>query len=129
MKSSDKTVLILEDDTRQRDALHVGFSREGFHVVTASNGRDGLEILNGTLPDIILLDLMMPVLDGFAFLDKIKNDDTLKHIPIIVITNLSTQEKLTNRINVQCDYFFTKTNTPLKDIVDKAQEILLNEHC
>ena len=129
MTDAMKKVLIVEDDARQRVALQASFVQEHYQIITASNGRDGLEILNTTTPDIILLDLMMPVLDGFAFLDAIKKDDLFKNIPVIILTNLGTQERLTHLINSSCNYFFTKTNTSLKEIVAKTRETLINPSC
>lgn len=129
MNESVKTVLIIEDEEHQRAALRAGFEREKCHVITATNGKEGLEKLKETLPNVILLDLMMPVLDGFAFLDALKSDEGFKHIPVVILTNLGTQERLTNSINNKCDYFFTKTNSSLKEIIAKTREICLNANC
>lgn len=129
MDESVKTVLILEDDRHQREALRAGFERDRFRVITAGNGREGLEIIKEAKPDIILLDLMMPVLDGFSFLDALEKDEAFKHIPVIILTNLGTQEHIANTINAKCDYFFTKTNSSLKEIIDKTRELYLNSNC
>lgn len=129
MSNTENIILILEDDSRQREALEAGFAQENCHVITVSNGRDGLEILKQKKPDIILLDLMMPVLDGFSFLDAIKDNEEFSNIPVIILTNLGTQERLTNLINLKCDCFFTKTNTPLKEIIAKTKELLTNPIC
>lgn len=129
MDESVKTVLIIEDEEHQREALRASFEQQQCHVMTATNGKEGLEKIKETRPSIILLDLMMPVLDGFAFLDALKSDEEFKHIPVVILTNLGTQERLTSLINDKCDYFFTKTNSSLKEIVDKTKEICLKGDC
>lgn len=129
MNETKKAVLIIEDEEHQREALRAGFEREHCFVVTAANGKEGLEKVKEVKPNIILLDLMMPVLDGFAFLEALKGDEEFKHIPVVILTNLGTQERLTNLINTKCDYFFTKTNSSLKEIIDKTKDICLNANC
>lgn len=129
MSESVKTVLIIEDDESQREALRTRFEKEHCHVITATNGKEGLEKLKETQPNVILLDLMMPVLDGFEFLDALKSDEDFKHIPVVILTNLGMQERLANIINDKCNHFFTKTNSSLKEIVAKTRGVCLKGNC
>lgn len=124
MAKKKKVILIIEDDPAQLRALEVTFQNEGYAVHTAENGRDGFETAKAKTPDIILLDTVMPVMDGIATLEKINSDDATKHIPVIVLTNFALHEKIRPLMNNDKDHFLTKTSTPLKDIVLKVNAIL-----
>ncbi len=71
-----------------------------------------------------MLDLLMPVMDGFTVLDQLQKDPDLQDIPVLILTNLSLQEKLESALRPGKDYFLTKTSNTLKDIVQKANSIL-----
>ena len=87
MAISLKTILIVEDDISIREVLQESLESEGFLIVQAENGKVGLEKLNEIpRPSVILLDMMMPIMDGREFLDRVRKDQTLKTIPIIVIS-------------------------------------------
>ncbi len=91
---SAKTVLIVDDQpffiTMQQNLLQ----RQGFRVVSAANGQEGLAKAKQHKPDLILLDIEMPGMDGFAVCEKLKQDESLKHIPVIVLT--ATQDAKLN---------------------------------
>lgn len=82
------TVLIVEDDRDIREALKDVIELEGYHVYTAQDGRQGLDILRHVIssPCLVLLDLMMPVMNGWEFLEECKQDITLATIPVVVVT-------------------------------------------
>ena len=80
------------------------------------------------MPDVIVLDLLMPVLNGFAFLEKFNADALLKHIPVIILTNLTELEKTKLPLDASKDYFFTKTNHTLDDIVAQAKKVCLENY-
>ena len=88
------SVLIVEDDEAIRDILKMTLELEGYSVATAENGRDGLALLpTMPRPCLILLDLMMPVMDGWAFANALKGDATLSAIPIVVVTAFEDKGK------------------------------------
>lgn len=124
MAKKKKIILIIEDDQTQLRALEATFHNEGYKTHTAENGRDGFETAREKTPDIILLDAVMPVMDGIATLEKINSDDATKHIPVIILTNFALYEKIHPFMNPDKDHLLTKTNTPLKDIVLKVNTIL-----
>lgn len=124
MAKKQKVILIIEDDPTQLRALEAIFHNKGYIVHTAENGLDGFETAKTKTPDIILLDTVMPVMDGIAALEKINSDDATKHIPVIVLTNFALHEKIYPFMNHDKDYFLTKTSAPLKDIVLKVNTIL-----
>jgi len=87
MTSCSKTVLVVEDDAAIRKTLHSVLNDEGYQVAEAANGLEGLVFLrNGARPDLILLDLMMPVMDGRSFSCAVGKEPALASIPIVVIT-------------------------------------------
>jgi|GEM_PF-2468041 len=84
--------LIVEDDESARDTLRRVLQREAWDVAEAVNGADGLEQLAEATPDVVLLDLMMPVMDGFEFLGRMRENDAWSHIPVIVVTAKTLDE-------------------------------------
>ena len=129
MENWEKKILIIEDEQHQREALRTAFEKKGCTVEVALNGKDGLEKLRVFVPNIILLDLLMPVVDGFAFLEAIRNDESLKSIPVIILTNLAERQRIALLMNPEKDFFFTKTNSALKDIISKAREVCSKTDC
>jgi CheY-like chemotaxis protein len=83
-------VLVIEDDHGQREALSEILSRQGYEVQCASNGSEALELMrrSNSLPRLILLDVMMPVMDGWEFRDQQRKDRTLAEVPVVVMTAL-----------------------------------------
>lgn len=101
---NQKTLLVIEDDTNIRDVLKLSFQFEGYHVLTAENGKKGFEVLNqGLIPGLILLDLMMPVMNGWEFIEAIKKEVSLNQIPIIVVSAYADRAK-----SIDCHEFILK---------------------
>jgi len=88
-KSSDKLVMIVDDDESVRDLLEFVVKKEGFRVATAGDGEEGLNKIQAMLPDLILLDLMLPRYGGFEVLRQLQSGETAK-IPIVIITGRYT---------------------------------------
>lgn len=89
------------------------FESDGFDVLTADNGVKGFELAKKEKPDIIMLDVILPQLDGFSVLDNIKKDKTVKNIPVIMLTNLGTEEdKAKGKKIGALDYFVKASLTP-----------------
>ncbi len=92
MNSNKKKILVVEDDSMISSMYKTKFEADGFTVLTASDGAEGLESAKKEKPDIIMLDVILPRLDGFSVLEEIKKDKTTKNIPVIMLTNLGTEE-------------------------------------
>jgi len=88
------TVLVVDDNADNRDLLARRLERDGYSVVTAAHGREALEIVRDREVDIVLLDVMMPIMDGYETLSALKADDELRHIPVIMLTSLSDEGSL-----------------------------------
>jgi CheY-like chemotaxis protein len=87
--TASKTLLIVEDDSITREGLAVLLRHEGYQVVLAANGSEALASLRCLRPDLILLDMLMPVLDGWHFLERLRAEAPTPTIPIILVTTLS----------------------------------------
>jgi CheY-like chemotaxis protein len=120
----NKKILIVEDEISMVRVLADKFQDEGFHVVVARNGVEGYQMAAAEHPDLMLVDVLMPGMDGLTMLKKIKQDDQLKKIPAIILTNVNdtqtTAEALANGVY---DYL-VKTDWELPDLVKLVKEKL-----
>lgn len=117
-------VLIIEDDPPYRKIYKRKFEVSGYTVEVAENGAEGLEKMHSFMPDIVFVDLMMPKMDGFQVLDGAKADPKIQHIPIIVLTNLSTSDDAAKVMQKGAAGVLVKSDTEPNDIVAKAGEVL-----
>lgn len=124
-KNNGKKILIIEDELPMLKALSDKFSREGFSVLEARNGEEGLEVAQKTRPDLLILDLFMPVMDGKAMMEKLREDEWGKKVPIIILTNLNPDDKTLNEILASGPaYYFVKSKWQLEDLVEKVKKEL-----
>lgn len=122
MNTINKKILIVEDDEDFQYILEKKFTMEGFFVVTAKDGKEGIAIAEKEKPDLILSDILMPNMDGVAMAKKIRGGNA--NIPIIFLTNI---QDVDNTIDAQKSNVFDyliKSNTSIDDIVTKAKEKL-----
>jgi len=121
---NSKTVLIVEDEETLRSLLVEKFSENGFTVLEAGTGSDGLAHAIEGKPDIILLDLLMPEMDGYEMLKKLRKDPLGISIPVIVITNFGTNEmrEMTDAYHVAD--FINKLDATPDTIVQKVIDVL-----
>lgn len=124
----NKTILILEDDVPVLNALSDKLKREGFETLQAENGEVGLELATKNHPDMILLDIIMPIMDGEEFLKKIrKSKETWgKKVPIMILTNLSEESKKKLE-KYHPTFYFVKTSLSMNDVVEKIREQFNNK--
>lgn len=116
-----KSVLIVEDDQFISKAFKETFEAEGFVVKVAFNGEEALSILRKFMPDIILLDLVMPVKNGFEVLKDVKRQDRLSKIPIIVATNLGEEQYIVKAKEMGANDYILKSELSLSDLVKKVK--------
>lgn len=119
-----KTIAIIEDDRSILEMYKIKFQAEGFTVYTAVNGEEGLEVLSGTKPDVVLLDLMMPVMGGKDMLAKLRETTWGKKIPVIIMTNISKDEAPAGLEDLDiADYVIKASSTPHL-VFEKASKVL-----
>jgi len=102
------TVLVVEDDPSVRDVLHLVLDSEGYAVVPVEDGLEALERLDEALPDLILLDLMLPRLDGFEVVRRLKADARTSHIPVLALTALARPSERDEALAAGCDGLILK---------------------
>ena len=108
MSGSTPRILIVDDEPFNVDLLEQEVEDMGYEAVTATNGQEALDRVAEQLPDLVLLDVMMPVLDGFATCRRLKEDDATRFIPVIIMTALSDTEDRIKGIEAGADDFLTK---------------------
>lgn len=114
-----RKLLIAEDDHFLGNAYRVKLSKEGFDIQVAVDGEDALAKLKTFVPDLILLDLMMPKKDGFSVLSDIKANPALKNIPVIVASNLGQKEDIDKAKQLGAIDFIVKSDISMGDMVKK----------
>ena len=126
MQPKPHTILIVEDETLIQEALKDKFTFEHFTVLTANNGQAGLETALQNHPDVILLDLQMPILDGFGALEKLRADPWGAQVPVIVLTNKDTSADVYESLKNHVQDYFIKAETSLETLVGAVRDILDN---
>lgn len=119
-------ILIVEDDDFLRTLESEKFTKEGFEVLNAASEEQMKGILAQTVPHIILLDLMVPGIDGFQIVEQLKTNDATKQIPIIVFSNLSDDESVSKAKKAGANDFLVKSNFSLNDLIEKIKGLLEN---
>jgi DNA-binding response OmpR family regulator len=124
MADEKKKILIVEDDLFIRDIYHVKFSQEGFEVILAENGSEALKKLEQFVPDVILLDIVMPYMDGMEALKNIRSNENWKKIPVIMLTNISEKEKISESEGFGIDNYLIKSQFTPSEVVNKVNALL-----
>ncbi len=105
-----KKILIVEDDEAISNMYQTKLKQEGYEVLSAYNGSDGLNVAKKEKPDLILLDVILPQLDGFAVLEELKQGRDTAKIPVVMLTNLSTNEDQTKAKKFGADGYLVKAS-------------------
>ncbi len=116
----EKKLLIIEDDTVLNEMYATKFAKEGYLVESAYEGLDGLSKITSFNPDVILLDIMMPTMNGFETLEVIKSQTSSK-CKIIIFTNIVDKDKLNKAIDMWADDYLIKADTTPKDALEKVE--------
>ena len=119
-----KEILIIEDDTTISNMYHTSLTNDGYVVTLAEDGEKGLELAKKDKPDVILLDIIMPRMDGFAVLEHLKGDAETKDIPVLMLTNLGQgDDKERGKKLGASDYIVKADLTPLQ-VSEKIKKYL-----
>jgi DNA-binding response OmpR family regulator len=120
-------VLLVEDDKMLADMYVTKFSKEGMEIMKADDGSKGLAMAKEHKPDLILLDIIMPKLDGFAVLKELKKDPNMSNTHILLLTNLGQSEDVEKGKQLGADDYFIKANHTPAEIVEKVKYLLTNK--
>ena len=127
MAKENIKILLVEDDTFLVEMYTTKFELEGFEVLSAEDGKKGLEMAAKDNPDIILLDILMPKMDGFEVLDELQKDAKTKDIPVILLTNLGQKDDVKKGFEKGAVGYLIKAHFMPSEVVDKIKKIL-EEH-
>lgn len=119
-----KKILIIEDDSFLKNLESSKFTHEGFEVAAATNLAEVEAVMAAGLPSIILLDLMLPDVDGFELLTRFKADEATKGIPVIVFSNLSDDAEMKRVLDAGAAEFMVKSNFTLSDVIEKINALI-----
>jgi two-component system, chemotaxis family, chemotaxis protein CheY len=117
-------ILIVEDDELLVKAYSRKLGMANYEVATAIDGIEGLEKAKQLKPDLILLDILMPRLNGIELLKTIKGDPELKAIPVIVLTNVASSENTEECLRAGCVSYIIKSNTIPSDVLKEVKKVL-----
>lgn len=117
-------ILLVEDDAFLASIYAQKLELEGFDVSLATNGEDGLRLAGKDIPDLILLDLVMPKLNGFEVLERLKQDAATKAIPVLVLTNLGQREDVERCMQLGAAGYVIKAHSLPHETVAKVKELL-----
>lgn len=115
-------ILIVEDDNFLRTVLERRLKKEGFEVITAVNGNEAFQKIIYELPDLVLLDIILPQKSGFVVLEEINKDPNLKSIPIFIISQLGQPEDIKKGIDLGAIEYIVKAKISLDELVQKIKD-------
>jgi DNA-binding response OmpR family regulator len=118
-----KNILIIEDDKFLRSLITEKVSSQGFNVSVAIDGKEGIREAQKSKPDLILLDLILPDVDGFEVLSKIKGEAGTSAVPVIVLSNLDSKEDIDKALKLGASDFLIKAQLTPEEIVEKVKNI------
>lgn len=126
-KESD-TVLIVEDDEFLRQLVAQKLTQEGFNVIAAIDATEAFKSIHEKQPQVILLDLILPGMDGYEILDQLKKDPFTKSIPVIVLSNLGQREDIDKALKAGAGDYLIKANFTPGEIVEKVRSVLKQKY-
>ena len=117
-------VLIVEDDVMLNKIYQTKLGIVGYKVFAAYDGEEGIKKMEETLPNIVLLDLMLPKKNGFEVLETVKQNIKLNHIPVIILSNLGQGDDIERGRALGADDFLVKSNVKLETVLEKVEQVL-----
>ena len=124
MEKKKVHVLLVEDDVFLAGIYQKKFEMEGYKITVADNGEKGWQDAQKKKPDIVLLDILLPKLDGFAVLEKLKADTATKNIPVVLLTNLGQKDDVEKGLEAGAVDYLIKAHFKPSEIVDKVKKVL-----
>lgn len=119
-----KKILIIEDDKFLRELIARKLLDEGFEIVEAVDGEEGIKMIKESGPDLVLLDLILPSIDGFEVLAQVKEDTSITPVPIIILSNLGQKEEVEKGLELGAVDYLIKAHFTPGEIVEKIKNIL-----
>jgi two-component system chemotaxis response regulator CheY len=124
VSAPSRTLLLIEDDRFMRRALEVSLRGRGFTVHGAGNGEDGLALARDGRPDLVLLDMLMPRMNGLGFLRALRKDEATRAIPVLVLSNSSREQDMEEARGLGIAGYIVKSNVSLQDLCDHITDLV-----
>ena len=115
-------ILVIEDDDFFRNTVAKRLEREGFEALTTGNSKEALEILETKKPNIVLLDIILPGMDGFELLSIIKKTESIKNVSVMILSNLGQKQDIEKALSLGAKDFMIKVNVNLDQIVERIKK-------
>ncbi len=123
MDNSNKKILVVEDDSFLRKIIVKKLLNEGYTVIEAIDGEKGLKMAKEKRPDLILLDLVLPGIDGFEVLKRMKNGAEIANIPVVILSNLGNRVDIERGLELGAVDFLVKAHLAPRDIIERIENI------
>lgn len=123
-----KKILLVDDEPNLQSAYQQRLTQEGYSVIGAANGEEGLQLAHKHNPDLIVLDIQMPVMDGLTMLSRLRNEVWGKKVPVIILTNSDRSEDVLESLKDQAQSYFIKTQTTLEVVVSAINDVMGSGH-
>jgi len=120
----DKSILIVEDDKFLRELMVQKLQKEGYNIVEAVDGEEGIKKVKEEKPGLVLLDLILPGIDGFEVLSRIKADSEVSQIPVIILSNLGQREDVERGMALGAADYLIKAHFTPGEIIEKIKKII-----
>lgn len=124
MTDQQKAVLLIEDEPTLQKTISEILIQEGYKMLNALDGEIGLQMALREKPDLILLDLILPKIDGFEVLENIRKNEATKDTPVIVLTNLENAAAVERALALGAQSYLVKANYELEDVVQKVKQAI-----
>ena len=124
MNKIDKKIVLVEDDEMIRQAYSDVLMRAGYEVITAKDGKEGLLAIKNAKPDLVLLDIILPIIDGFEVLTEVKKDQELKDIPVLILSNLGQDCDIEKGIELGAIAYMIKANNNSYEVLEKVKQFI-----
>jgi DNA-binding response OmpR family regulator len=121
---NEKKILIIEDDSFLSNIYKTKLTKEGFSILMADNGEDGLAMIQSEKPALVLLDIMLPKMDGFELLEQVNKDARLKKIPIVIMSNLGQDSDVEKGKRLGAVDYIVKSDTTLEHVIETINKYL-----
>lgn len=119
-----KSILLVEDEALLSNLLRQRLEKEGFKTLIARDGEEALKLLKENKPDLVLLDIIMPKISGFEFMERLREDPSVAKAPIIIISNLGQESDMEKGQTLGAAGYFVKARMSIDELVGKVKEFL-----
>lgn len=125
IEKGKKTILVIEDESLLQKVIELKLKNRNFNYLQAKSAEEALETLKEKKPDLIWLDILMPGMDGFTFLEKIRHKDKYQNLPVIIVSVVSSKEKVEKASKLKIVDYIVKDKHKICDIVKRVENFFL----